>query len=39
MIPADKSRLYTGTFRYGDMVYGRLAREKIILEISKFITG
>lgn len=25
MIPADKSRLYAGTFRYGDMVYGRLA--------------
>lgn len=25
MIPADKSRMYAGTFRYGDMVYGRLA--------------
>lgn len=25
MIPADKSRMYAGTFRYGNMVYGRLA--------------
>lgn len=25
MIPADKSRMYAGSFRYGDMVYGRLA--------------
>lgn len=25
MIPADKSRMYVGSFRYGKMVYGRLA--------------
>lgn len=25
MVPADKSRMYAGTFRYGDMVYGHLA--------------
>lgn len=25
MIPTDKSRMYRGTFRYGNIVYGRLA--------------
>lgn len=25
LVPADKSKIYTGTFRYGSMAYGRLA--------------